>query len=379
VPVLAGREQEYLAECITGGFVSSVGPFVDRFEREFAARVGAPRAAAMASGTAALHIALLLAGVLPGSEVVVSDVTFIAPANAIRYVGAYPVFVGADEQYWQIDPESVRSFFAEACERRDGGLFNRHTGRRVQALIAVHILGHPCDIQAIADICAEYNVTLIEDAAEAVGTLYKGEPVGRHGAAAGFSFNGNKLITSGGGGMLVTRNEEWLDRAKYLSTQAKDDPIEYEHHSVGFNYRLTNLQAAVGCAQLEQLDGFIARRREIAARYGEAFAGIPGLSFMQQAPWARSTYWLSTVRIDEAVCGMGSREVLRRLSSQGIQTRPLWQPMHVSRAFEGCFSWGCDFDTVLHREALSLPSSSNLTDEEQDRVITAIFQLLRHG
>lgn len=352
---------------------------MDRFESDFAARVNAPRAVAMSSGTAALHIALVLAGVEAGREVVVSDITFIAPANAVRYVGAWPVFVGAEERHWQMSPEAARSFFAEGCERRADGLFNRATGRRVQALIAVHILGHPCDIQAIADVCQEYGVILIEDCAEGVGTLYRGQPVGRHGVAAAFSFNGNKLITCGGGGMLVTKDPAWMDRAKYLSTQAKDDPIEYEHHAIGYNYRLTNLQAAVGCAQLEQLDGFIERRRQIARRYAEAFAKVPGLMFMEEAEWARSTYWLSTVRVAEEICGISSRALLKALAAKGIQTRPLWQPMRASVAFQGCFSWRCDFDTILHREALSLPSSSNLTEEEQGRIITAILQQLRHG
>lgn len=379
VPHFAGREAEYLQECMASGFVSSVGPFVKRFENDFARYTGTQRAVAVTCGTAALHLALLVAGVKADDEVLISDLTFVAPTNAIRYANAWPVFIGAEPEYWQIDPDAVRGFFAEKCERKTGGLFNKKTGRRISALIAVHILGHPVDLDAIAAVCSEYGVVLIEDCAEALGTEYRGKRVGSVGVAAGFSFNGNKIVTCGGGGMLVARDPALLERAKYLSTQAKDDPLEYIHHAVGFNYRLTSLQAAVGCAQLEQLDGFIGRRREIGKRYEEAFAEVPGLNFMKEAPWAFSTYWLSTVRVDAKVCGISSRTLLNQLADAGIQSRPLWQPMHQSPAYAGCEAYRCEFDRELHGEALSLPSSANLTTEDQERVISAILKLIGHG
>ena len=379
VPHFAGREAEYLQECMASGFVSSVGPFVDRFENDFARYAGTKRAVAVTCGTAALHLALLVGGVKADDEVLISDLTFVAPANAIRYANALPVFIGAEPEYWQIDPEAVRGFFTEKCVRNSGGLFNKHTGRRISALVAVHILGHPVDLEALAKVCSEFGVILIEDCAEALGTEYRGKKVGSVGVAAGFSFNGNKIVTCGGGGMLVARDPALLDRAKYLSTQAKDDPLEYIHHAVGFNYRLTSLQAAVGCAQLEQLDGFIKRRREIGKRYEEAFAEVPGLNFMKEAPWAFSTYWLSTVRVDAKACGMDSRAVLKRLADSGIQSRPLWQPLHQSPAFAGCESYRCEFDRELHGEALSLPSSANLTNADQERVIFTLLKLTGHG
>ena len=373
VPELRGREAEYLAECVSSGWVSSVGPFVDRFEREVAGYVGAQRGVATVNGTSALHLALLVAGVQPDDEVLVSDITFIAPANAVRYAGAWPVFIGAEPEHWQIDPEAVRAFCEEECVWRDGALFNKATQRRVRALIAVHVLGHPVHLDPLIEITKKYGLALIEDCAEAIGTEYRGQRVGTFGDAAAFSFNGNKVITCGGGGMLISKNEAWLERAKYLSTQAKDDPLEYVHHAVGYNYRLTNLQAAVGCAQLELLDSFLEIKRAIAARYAAAFAEVPALSFMREAAWAKSIYWLSTVLVDEAQCGLSSRALLRQLAARGIQSRPLWQPLHLSPAFAGCQSYRCAAGRDLHRDALSLPSSTGLTADDQQRVVSEIL------
>jgi perosamine synthetase len=373
VPELRGNEARYLQECISGGWVSSVGPFVERFEREIAAYVGARCAVATVNGTSALHLALLVAGVQPEDEVLVSNLTFIAPANAIRYAGARPVFIGSEATYWQIDPEKVREFLATRCERRAHGVFNKRSGRQIRALLAVHILGHPADLDALLAVTREFGLLLIEDCAEAIGTEYRGRRVGTFGLLSAFSFNGNKVITCGGGGMLVTNDEALATRARHLSTQAKSDPREYIHDAVGYNYRLTSLQAAVGVAQLEQLDGFLARRREIAARYAEAFAGVEGLRFTEEAPWARSIFWLSTVLINEARFGLGSRALMQRLEEQGIQTRPLWQPMHRSPAHQDCESFSCEIDDYLAAQALSLPSSTGLSAADQDRVIAAVL------
>jgi perosamine synthetase len=372
VPHLAGREWQYLKECLDTGWVSSVGPFVDRFERLTAERLGARGAVATVNGTAALHVALRLAGVGPGDAVLVSDLTFIAPANAVRYLGAWPVFIGAEPRYWQMDADRVRDFLERECTWRDGALHTSAGGRRVRAVVPVHILGHPCDTDPIRELCQKYGLALVEDATESLGATYRGRPVGRLGDIACLSFNGNKLITTGGGGMIVTDNDEWAAKARYLTTQAKDDPIEYAHNEVGYNYRLTNLQAAVGVAQLEQLDQFLAVKRRIAERYERELGGVAGLTTMEQAPWAASAFWMYTVLIDEGRFGADSRALLRRLREGGIESRPLWQPMHLSRAHAGCPAYRCETSADLYRRALSLPCSVGLSDEGQGRVIAAV-------
>src|SRR6202167_138990 len=277
VPVIQGNEWRYMKECLDTNWVSSVGPFVDRFEEAIATQVGTRFAVATVNGTAALHVALLLAGVKPEDEVVVSTLTFIAPVNAIRYVGAWPVFIDAEPVYLQMDPSGVVDFLERGCRWHDGALHNKLTGRRVSALIPVHILGHPVDLDPILEVARKYGLKVIEDSTEGLGADYKGRSLGCLGDVACFSFNGNKIITTGGGGMLVTNNQEWAHRAKYLTTQAKDDPIEYLHREVGYNYRLSNLLAAVGCAQMEQLPAYIAAKRRIAARYTEKLQNLPGI------------------------------------------------------------------------------------------------------
>lgn len=369
---MAGNEWRYVKECLDTGWVSSVGSFVDRFEREFAAEVGVRCAVAMGSGTAALHIAALVSGVEPGDEVVAPAVTFIAPLNAMRYAGAWPAVVDVDPDFWQLDAPQVRRFLVEDCERRGGTLVNRHTGRRVRAVMPVDILGHPVDLDAIHALADEFSLTVIEDATESLGARYKDRPLGQRSPVTCFSFNGNKLITTGGGGMLVTDDEAKAKRARYLATQAKDDPLEYIHSTVGYNYRLTNVLAAMGCAQLEQLDAFVAKKRAIAARYVEAFRDVPGITPMREAPWARSACWLFTVLVDDARFGRDSRALLRRLADQRIQTRPLWQPMHRSAAHAGAWSRPCPVAEAIHARALSLPCSVGLTAADQERVIAAV-------
>ena len=372
VPELRGNEWRYVKECLDTGWVSSVGSYVDRFEAAMARQTGVQRAVATVNGTAALHVALRLAGVEPGDEVVVSTLTFIAPANAVRYLGAWPVFMDAEPHYWQMDVAKLAGFLKEGCSRSDGGLRNRQTGRRVRALLPVHILGHPVDMDPLLDLARHYELAVVEDASEALGATYKGRPVGSHGDIAGFSFNGNKIITTGGGGMIATNNAAWADRAKYLTTQAKDDPLEYRHDEIGYNYRLTNLAAALGVAQMEQLDEYVAAKRRIAARYAGALRGLPGLTCLAEAPWACSTFWMFTVRIAAEAFGMGSRDLLHRLQQQGIQSRPLWQPMHLSKSQTGAMAWEVTVADRLHAECLSLPCSVGLRTDEQERVIAAI-------
>ncbi len=378
VPEIRGNEWAYIKECLDTNYVSSVGSFVNRFEEALAARVGAGYGIATSSGTAALHIALLAAGIGPGDEVIVSSLTFIAPVNAVRYTGAWPVLVDAEPDHWQMDPAQVRAFLEMGCERRGDLLVNRRTGRTVRAIIPVHILGHPVDMDPILELAAEHGLIVIEDATESLGAGYKGRSTGTLGAMGCFSFNGNKLITTGGGGMVVTDDSRLAQRARYLSTQAKDNPVEFVHNEVGYNYRLTNIQAAMGCAQLELLDEYIRLKREIARRYTAAFQHAPGLQPMRLAPWATPVHWLYTLLVDEAVCGISSRDLLAALQAAGIQTRPLWQPAHLSPSQAGAHALPCPVAERLQRTALSLPSSVGLSAADQERVIDCVLEQVGH-
>jgi perosamine synthetase len=377
VPELRGNEWKYVKECLDTNWVSSVGSYVDQFERLTAERAGTRFAVATVNGTAALHIALLLAGVQPEDEVLVSTLTFIAPANAIRYVGAWPVFIDAEPRYLQMDPARAAEFLEQDCHWDGHELRNRHTGRRVKAILPVHILGHPVDLDPIMELASKYSLQVIEDATEGLGARYKGRNLGSIGHVGCFSFNGNKIITTGGGGMLVTDSAEWASRARYLTTQAKDDPIEYVHNAVGYNYRLTNLLAAMGCAQMEQLDEFVEAKRRIATLYRESLAELPGVSIPEEAEWAFSTFWMYTPLIDEKQSGMDSRRLLRELNANKIQARPLWQPMHRSRAHAPSRSPSCPIADLVHCQAISLPSSVGLDRSSQSHVIEVIASLLK--
>ncbi len=368
VPEIRGNEWKYVKECLDANFVSYVGSFVTRFENELASRVGTAFGVATVSGTAALHTALLVAGVEPDDEVIVSTLSFIAPANAVRYVGAWPVFMDAEPDYWQMDPEKVIDFLEQECVWREGVLRNRRTGRRLKAIIPVHILGHPVDLDPILELAQKNELIVIEDATESLGAKYKGRTVGNLAHMSCFSFNGNKLITTGGGGMIATNNSQWAERAKYLTTQAKDDPVEYIHGAIGFNYRLTNIQAALGCAQLEMLDDYIAAKRRIASEYTSTLADIVGITPMPKAEWAGSVFWLYTILVDEEKYGLNSRELLSRLEQQHIQTRPLWQPLHESPPHRASQAYRCEIASRLNADGLSLPCSVGLRPNDQAAV-----------
>jgi perosamine synthetase len=363
VPDVGEAEQRLVAQALADGWVSSAGPYVDRFERDTAARIGVPHAVACASGTAALHVALLLAGVRPGDEVVTSTLTFVAPANAIAYCGAHPVFVDAEPDYWQIDAARLEAFLDAAGPE----LRNPATGRRIAAVLPVHVLGHPFDADAVLGVARRHGLSVVEDAAEGLGATYRGRPLGSLGDLAALSFNGNKIVTSGGGGMLLTSDTAQAERARYLTTTAKDDPLEYIHGEIGFNYRLTDLQAALGSAQMQRLDELVAAKRAIAERYAAGLADVPGISLMPEAPWAQGSFWLYTVLVEG-----GSREALGALVDERIQARPLWQPLHRSPAHAGAQVVGGEVADRLYAEGLSLPCSTGLTEEDQARVIEAV-------
>lgn len=375
-PCLRGNEWAYVKECLDTNWVSSVGAFVERFEGMVTATLGVGHAVAMVNGTAALHVALKLAGVESDDEVVVSDLTFIAPANAVRYQGAWPVFVDAEPRYWQMDPQKLRDFLRKDCAYAGGTLKNRHTGRRVAALLPVHVLGHPCDMDPILAEARAFGLPVVEDATESLGVRYKGRPAGSFGRMACLSFNGNKILTTGGGGMMVTDDADLAQRARYLSTQAKDDAVEYVHGEVGFNYRLTNVLAAIGVAQMERLERHVVDKRATAVFYTKAFSGIPGIRCPEEPEGAFSTFWLYSVLVDEKKAGMSSRSLMRYLDGRGIQTRPLWQPMHLSLAHRGSYATDCSVAERLNREAISLPCSVGIKEEERTRVVESVWQAL---
>jgi perosamine synthetase len=372
VPEIRGNEWKYVRDCLDTGWVSSVGSYVGEFENAIARAADMPYAIAVVNGSSALHLALIGAGVEPGHEVLVSALTFIAPANAIRYAGAHPVFIDADPEYWQMDPDAVERFLTQECDWDGATLTDRTTGRTVRAIVPVDILGCPVDADRIVGLAERFGLAVVQDSTESLGAKYKDLPVGKRAGLACFSFNGNKLVTTGGGGAIVTEDEALAKRLRYLATQAKDDPIEYVHGAVGYNYRLTNVQAAIGLAQMELLDEYVAIKRANAARYVELLDGIPGITPMREPPYATSAFWLFTILVDEAAFGMSSRDLLRALGERRIQTRPLWQPLHESPAHAGERAYGGAVASRICRDALSLPSSVGLTATELETVASAI-------
>lgn len=374
VPEIRGNEWKYIKECLDSGWVSSVGSYVDRFEADLASYLGIDYAVACVNGTAALHTALLVAGIGVGDEVFVSDLTFISPVNAIKYTGASPIFIDAEPDFYQMDPNKISAFIEKHCRFNKGLLINQISGKTIKGIIPVHILGHPVNMDPILDIAHQYNLVVIEDATESLGSMYKNKNVGTMGDIACFSFNGNKLITTGGGGMIATNNEDWAKKARYLTTQAKDNPLEFIHNQVGYNYRLTNIQAAMGVAQLEMIEDYIKKKRRIAGIYSDAFKNIPGIKTMVEAPWAFSVFWMYTILIDEKVYRLSSRGLLEVLSKNKIQSRPLWQPMNLSPTNRDNTKEKFPIADSLYEKALSIPCSVGLTENQQNSVISIIQQ-----
>ena len=361
VPHMEGHEQALVAEAFATNWLSTVGPHLDAFEDEFARLVGAS-AVAVASGTAALHLGLRLLGVRPGDEVFSPTLTFVASVNPIRYLGARPVFLDSDRATWNLDPQLLR----EALARRAA------INRLPRALIVVHLYGQPADLDPILDECSRYEIGVLEDAAEAMGALYKGRLVGAGGHVGAFSFNGNKIITTTGGGMLVARNPDWVRRARFWATQARDPGLAYEHTDYGYNYRMSNVLAAIGRGQLQVLEKRVARRRAIAFAYRDALADVPGLELMPQAAYGRHTNWLSVFLVDEKRFGIDRDALIRKLDEAAIEARPAWKPMHLQPLYSSAERFGGATAEDLFRRGICLPSSSSLTAEEQQRVIDAI-------
>ena len=361
VPHMGGREQIYVREAFATNWLSTVGPNLTAFEQEFSTRIGLP-AVALASGTAALHLALRIVGVGPGDEVLCSTLTFVAAANTIVYQGGVPIFVDSDRATWNLDPDVLSRALRERAA----------TGRLPKAVVVVHLYGQSADMDPILHACAEYGVAVIEDAAEAVGTLYKGKPAGTLGAAGVYSFNGNKIVTTTGGGMLVSRNQAWVDKARFWSQQARDAALWYEHSELGYNYRMSNVLAGIGRGQLEVLDLRIQQRRAIAFRYRDAFADLPGISLMPQAPYGLHTNWLSCFLIEEREFGCSRDDLIGALDAANIESRPVWKPMHLQPLYAHSEHFGGAVAEDLFRRGICLPSSSSLTDEQQLHVVNAV-------
>ena len=380
IPALRGNEWKYLKECLDTNWVSYVGPFVERFEQELAAKVGAKHAVATASGTAALHICLLLAGVGHDDEVVMPAVTFVAPANAVRYCGAWPALIDISPNDWQLDVVQLERFLADGCERRGRQLINKATGRRIAALLPVHLLGGMADVDSVAELATQYELPLVEDAAECLGATYKGRPISAPCPACRgpmrlviTSFNGNKIITTSGGGAIFTDDSSLAAHAKHLTTTAKVDKIEFLHDEVGYNYRLTNIAAALGVAQLEKLDEYVEIKRGIAARYAEFFKNNPHIEVHPEPQHCRSIFWMYSLMLNRS-----ARPVIDSLNTEGVMSRPIWIPIHKLPAFSGgAFQFNPTTAESLYRCGLSLPCSVGITEAQVDRVLHLLNGLVR--
>jgi perosamine synthetase len=359
-PVFAGNEIAYLEECIKSTFVSSVGKFVDRFEKMLEGVTGARRAIAVVNGTAALHACFRLAGVEPGDEVISPTLTFIATTNAIAYCGASPHFVDSSFKTLGMDAQALGARLDAIAQRGPGGTTNRETGRRIAAIAPMHTFGHPVDMNEIVAIARHWDIPVVEDAAESLGSTYKGHAVGSQARLAALSFNGNKIVTTGGGGAILTNDEELGHRAKHITTTAKlPHKWAFVHDEIGFNYRLPNLNAALGCAQLEQLDGFLASKRRLATAYDRAFAGVPGATFAREPEGTTSNYWLNAILLDEAHADLRD-EVLTALNDSGFGARPTWTLMHRLPMFAACPRGDLRVAESIERRLINLPSSASI-------------------
>lgn len=374
IPHLSGNEWTYLKECLDTNAVAAAGPFIQRFERAVADYVGAPLAVAVSSGTAAIHVALRALDVGPDDAVLVPDFTFVASVNPVLYCGALPILLDVDRKTASLDPAAVESFLRMECDRRPDGLRHRASGRRVRVMLPVHLYGHPADLDALGALAAEYGMTIVEDAAECLGAKYKGRRVGGRGDLVCFSFNGNKVITAGAGGMIVGARDEWMKRARHLVTQARAHPTEYLHDEVGFNYRMPALNAALGLAQMEKLEAHLDRKRRMAEGYAKALAGLPGVSLLGEEPWASSSSWLNTVLIEPATRSV--LEVSEALRAEGIEARRVWPPLHGQAPYRHCPYGGAPNGEWLYARGLNLPSSVGLSDESLGRVAGALKKAL---
>lgn len=363
-PNFKGHEWDYVKECIDTGWVSSVGKYVDVFEKKLAEFTGVQYAVATGTGTSALHMCYLLAGVVSGDEVLVPTLTFVGTINPIHYCGAIPHFIDSEEISLGVDAVKLESYLQDMSLQIDGVCVNRLTGRTIRALCVVHTLGHPVDLDPLVLLCNKYHIQLIEDAAEALGSYYKGAHVGGHGLLSAFSFNGNKIITTGGGGAILTNNEALAKRAKHLTTTAKlAHPWLFEHDEMGYNYRLPNINAALGCAQLEQLPTFLERKRLLAWQYEQRFQNVAEVSFIHEPSYAQSNCWLNAILLNASVEN-AREDVLELLNSEGFMSRPLWNLQHTLPMYQCCPRMPLLTAESLQRRLIKIPSSAHLSIKE---------------
>jgi perosamine synthetase len=372
-PHLGGNEWAYIKECLDTGWVSSAGKYVDLFEQRIAQYTGAKHAIACVNGTAALQVAMQLAGVRAGDEVIVPTITFIASINAAIYNGATPVFMDADD-YYNIDVKKTSEFIKTETVFKGGSSFNKKTNKRIAALVPVHVFGNAVDLEKLLTLCKERNIPIVEDAAESLGTIYtQGHLGGRHTGTIGLlgclSFNGNKIITTGGGGMILTSDDSLAEKARYLTTQAKDDAVRYIHDEVGYNYRLTNIQAAMGVAQLENLPGFIEKKTNNYQYYMLNINKIDGLNVSDVPRYAKSNNWMYALQIDKKKYSMDKEKLYNHLAKSGIETRPVWYPNHLQKMFTKHQSYKIAKATILHSNTLNIPCSVGLNESELAKIV----------
>ena len=360
IPIFDEREVDLLRECVESNFVSSVGAFCDRFETALAEYTGAKRAVLCVNGTSALHLALRVAGVEEGDEVLIPSLSFVATANAVRYAGAVPHFVDCEAQHFGVDPEKLRAHLQAICEQKEGVTYNRETGRAIRCVVPMHAFGHPVLINELVAVAKEFGLKVVEDAAESLGSFYRGQHTGTFGECGILSFNGNKVMTTGGGGAILFNDDALADRAKYLSTTAKrPHKWEFFHDEMGYNYRMPALNAAMGCAQMEKLPKMLEQKRALAKRYAAAFKGAEGLRFLEEPEGCQSNYWLNTLVLDEA-CADQRDDLLEATNSQNIMTRPVWTPLHLLPMFADCPRMSLEVtDAVMHR-IINIPSTAGL-------------------
>ena len=366
-PHMGDREHQFVTEAFETNWIAPIGPHVDAFEREFCQTVGASHATAVTSGTAALHLALKLVGVGMGDEVFCSSLTFSASANPIAYLGAKPVFIDSDRLSWNMNPQLLQAALAQRAK----------VGKLPKAVILVHLYGQSADIDPILAACQQYGVPMIEDAAEALGATYKGRSPGTFGTVGIFSFNGNKIITTSGGGMLVSEDASITSKAKFLATQARDPAPHYQHSEIGYNYRLSNVLAGIGRGQLLVLSDRVVARRRNCEVYEQALGKLPGVEFMPEAPWGSATRWLTCLTIDPVAFGADREQIRLALAAEQIEVRPVWKPLHMQPIFKDCDCFGGEVAEDLFARGLCLPSGSNLSDEDLDCVISAIVKCAR--
>lgn len=355
-PSFTETEIEYVTDCIQSGWVSSVGKYVDQFEQDLAEYTGVKRAVAVVNGTAALHIALKVAGVKAEDEIFMPALTFIATANAVSYLHAVPHFVDVSNQTLGLDPIKLEEHIKEIGEMKNGNLINKQTKRIIRAVVPMHTFGHPVDLDPLIEVCERYHLVLVEDAAESLGSYYKGKHTGGFGVAGALSFNGNKIITTGGGGAILTNDDKLADYAKHITTTAKiPHRWEYQHDEIGYNYRMPNLNAALGCAQLEKVDAFLASKRSVTSQYKQLFKDINGVSLFEESSFSKSNYWLQTIILDDHLYNRD--KVLEQLNEQGAMARPIWTPMNELKPFQECPSADLTVTEHYKKHIINIPST----------------------